>query len=147
MTRTNSNKRENEDANDEAPQWPALCAHDILSDPSRLVVKDEEAQFNDLGFSASGTGSPLILLVMSDYDRSANRVKEHRGLTWRHKVSEIPEFGNGLSSVHSETHSVAQWFMSEECRALDDSDFYSEHHWMDIDYVEIDEDGPRTTWM
>ncbi len=35
---------------------------------------------------------------------------------------------------------LTQWFMSAECRALDDSDFYSEHYWMDVDDVEMDED-------
>ncbi|KAJ3376365.1 hypothetical protein HDU84_000290, partial [Entophlyctis sp. JEL0112] len=36
---------------------------------------------------------------------------------------------------------LMQWFMSAECQALDDSDFYSEHYWMDVDDVEMDEDN------
>lgn len=35
---------------------------------------------------------------------------------------------------------LTQWLISEECRALDDSDFYSEHYWIDVDDVEMDED-------
>jgi hypothetical protein len=35
---------------------------------------------------------------------------------------------------------LTQWFMSEECRALDNCDFYSEQYWMDVDDVELDED-------
>jgi hypothetical protein len=35
---------------------------------------------------------------------------------------------------------LTQWFMSEECRALHNCDFYSEHYWMDVDDVEMDED-------
>lgn len=35
---------------------------------------------------------------------------------------------------------LTQWFISEECRALNDSDFYSEHYWMDVDDVEMDKD-------
>ena len=35
---------------------------------------------------------------------------------------------------------LMQWFMSAECRALDNPDFYSEHYWMIVDDVEMDED-------
>jgi len=35
---------------------------------------------------------------------------------------------------------LTQWFMSEECRALDNCDFYSEHYWMDVDEVEMEDD-------
>ncbi|KAL5033639.1 Glycerol kinase [Batrachochytrium dendrobatidis] len=34
---------------------------------------------------------------------------------------------------------IKEWFMSQECQALDSSDFYSEHYWMNVD-DEMDDD-------
>jgi hypothetical protein len=59
-------------------------------------------------------------------------------------MSKYPKFQNLAVSFRvfrSMIPKLTQWFMSAECRALDDSDFYSEHYWMDVDDVEMDEDG------
>ena len=58
-------------------------------------------------------------------------------------MSKYPKFQNLAVSFRvfrSMIPKLTQWFMSEECRALDDSDSYSEHYWMDVDDVEMDED-------
>ncbi len=58
-------------------------------------------------------------------------------------MSKYPKFQNlamAFSVFRSMIPKLTQWFMSEECRALDDSDFYSEHYWMDVDEVEMDDD-------
>lgn len=58
-------------------------------------------------------------------------------------MSKYPKFQNLAVSFRvfrSMIPKLTQWFMSAECRALDDSDFYSEHYWMDVDDVEMDED-------
>ncbi|OAJ42962.1 hypothetical protein BDEG_26348 [Batrachochytrium dendrobatidis JEL423] len=34
---------------------------------------------------------------------------------------------------------IKEWFMSQECQALNSSDFYSEHYWMNVD-DEMDDD-------
>lgn len=58
-------------------------------------------------------------------------------------MSKYPKFQNlamAFRVFRSMIPKLTQWFMSAECRALDDSDFYSEHYWMDVDDVEMDED-------
>ena len=58
-------------------------------------------------------------------------------------ISKYPKFQNlamAFRVFRSMIPKLTQWFMSEECRALDDSDFYSEHYWMDVDGVEMGED-------
>ncbi len=58
-------------------------------------------------------------------------------------MSKYPKFQNlamAFRVFRSMIPKLTQWFMSEECRALDDSDFYSEHYWMDVEDVEMDED-------
>ena len=59
-------------------------------------------------------------------------------------ISKYPKFQNlamAFRVFRSMIPKLTQWFMSEECRALDNSDFYSEHYWMDVDDVEMDEDA------
>ena len=58
-------------------------------------------------------------------------------------MSMYPKFQNLAVSFRvfrSMIPKLKEWFLSEECRALDNSDFYSEQYWVDVDDVEMDED-------
>ena len=58
-------------------------------------------------------------------------------------MSKYPKFQNLAVSFRvfrSMIPKLTEWFISEECRALDNCNFYSEHYWMEVDNVEMDED-------